>query len=221
MYTRPLESSSNPPIITVATRILRTMTSCGHIDEFRAEDESIEAYLERIDIYFRANKISDKKKVSIFLSMLGGKTYSVLRDLLAPAKPREKSFDDLARELKKHFQPKKIVIAERFHFHRRNQAPEESVADFLAQLRRLATFCEFGNHLNEALRDRFVCRLKSKVMQKRLLSEVDLTLKRAVEIAQGIEVAEQHTQQLKTEAVVRRVSPTGTHTTVCKHCGKK
>ena len=112
------------------------------------------------------------------------------------------------------------MIAERFHFHRRNQAPEESVADFLAQLRRLATFCEFGDHLNEALRDRFVCGLKSEVMQKRLLSEVDLTLKRAVEIAQGIEAAEQHTQQLKTEAVVRRVSPTGTRTTVCKHCGK-
>ena len=102
------------------------MMSYGHIDEFRTtEDESIEAYLERIDIYFRANEISDKKKVSIFLSMLGGKPYSVLRDLLAPVKPQEKSFDNLMSELKKRFQPKKIVIAERFHFHRRNQAPEE------------------------------------------------------------------------------------------------
>ena len=70
--------------------------------------------------------------------MLGGKTYSVLRDLLAPVKPREKSFDELASELKKHFQPKRVVIVERFHFHRRNQAPEESVTDFIAQLRRLA-----------------------------------------------------------------------------------
>ena len=57
------------------------MTSYGHIDEFHLEDESVEAYLERIDIYFRANEISDEKKVSIFLSVLGGKTYSVLRDL--------------------------------------------------------------------------------------------------------------------------------------------
>ena len=85
------------------------------------------------------------------------------------------------------------MITERFHFHRRNQAPEESVANFVAQLRRLATHCQFGEHLNEALRDRFVCGLKSEVMQKRLLSEVDLTLKCAIEIAQGIEAAEQHT----------------------------
>ena len=160
----------------MATRISRTMTSYGHIDQFRLENESIEAYLETVDIYFKANEISDEKKVSIFLSVVGGKIYSLLRDLLAPIKPKEKSFDELVSELKKHFQPKKIVIAEQFHFHRRNQAPEESVADFVAQLRRLATHCQFGGHLNEALRDHFVCGLKSEVMQKRLLSEVDLTL---------------------------------------------
>ena len=120
------------------------------------------------------------------------------------------------------------MITERFHFHRRNQAPEESVADFVAQLRRLATHCQFGEHLNEALRDRFVCGLKSEVMQKRLLSEVDLTLKCAIEIAQGIEAAEQHTQQLKAEAVIRKVSlqsttrspQQGTRTIICNHCGK-
>ena len=37
---------------------------------------------------------------------------------------------------------------------------------------------------------------------KYLLSEVDLTLKRAVEIVQAIEAAEHHYQQLKTEAAV-------------------
>ena len=194
------------------------MTSYGHIDKFRAEDESVEEYLEQIDIYFRANDIADEKKVSIFLRVLGGKTYSVLRDLLAPVKPQEKSFDELASELKKYFQPKRVVIVERFHFHRRNQAPEESITNYIAQLRRLAMHCEFGDNLNKALRDSFVCGLKSEVMQKHMLSAVDLTLKRVVEIAQAIEAAEHHDQQLKMEAAVRRVSP---RTTVsCNHCGK-
>ena len=31
--------------------------------------------------------------------------------------------------------------------------------------------CEFGDNLNKALRDSFVCGLKSEMMQKRLLSE--------------------------------------------------
>ena len=70
------------------------MTSYGRMDEFRPDNESIDAYLERIDLYFKANfdEMSDAKKVSIFLSVLGGKTYSILRDLLAPAKLHE---DDL------------------------------------------------------------------------------------------------------------------------------
>ena len=170
------------------------MTSYGCIDEFHPENESIEAYLERLDLYFRANDIKDEqKRVSIFLSVMGGKTYSVLRDLLAPVKTLEKSFDELSSELRKHFQPKKIVIAEQFHFHRRNQAPEENITEYIAQLRKLTTHCEFGDHLSEALRVRFVCGLKSEVIQKRLLSEVDLTFKRAVDIAQAIEAAEQHT----------------------------
>ena len=45
------------------------LTSYGHIDKFHAEDESVKAYLEQIDIYFRANDIADEKKVSIFLSV--------------------------------------------------------------------------------------------------------------------------------------------------------
>ena len=88
------------------------MTSFGRIDEFRPENKSIEAYLERIELYFNANEVDDNKKSPIFLSIIGGKTYSVLRDLLAPVKLREKSFSALASELTKHFQPRKIVIAE-------------------------------------------------------------------------------------------------------------
>ena len=177
--------------------------------------------MEQIDLYSGANDIGDEKKVSIFLSVLGGKTYSLLRDLLAPVKPWEKSFEQLSNTLKKHFQPKKIVIAERFHFHRRHQAPKESIADFVVQLWKLATHCEFGDHLSKALRDRFVYGLRSEVMQKRLLSEVDLSFNRADKIAQGIEAAEQHTQKLKAEAAVRLVSPKGTTRTAnCKHYGK-
>ena len=164
------------------------------------------------------------KKVSIFLSVVGS-----IRSSGTYWHPLNRNRNPLTNssELKKHFQPKTIVIVERFHFHRRNQAPKESFVDFVAQLRRLATHCQFGEHFSEALRDRFVCGLRSVVMQKHVLFEVDSTLKQAIEIVQGIEAAKQHTQQLKAEAVIRKVSPQsttrspkGTRTTICNHCGK-
>ena len=61
--------------------------------------------------------------------------------------------------LKSHFKPEPIVIAERYGFHRRAQAEGESIADYVAELRRLTTHCKFEDttdYLEESLRDRFV-----------------------------------------------------------------
>lgn len=48
----------------------------------------------------------------------------------------------------------------------------------MAELRMLADKCEFGDYLTEALRDRQVCRLRSKAIWRRLLTETDLTLEK-------------------------------------------
>ena len=47
-------------------------------------------YLEQVELFFTANSIANDKKVAVFLSMVGGKTYSLLRDLLSPEKLQEK-----------------------------------------------------------------------------------------------------------------------------------
>ena len=62
----------------------------------------------------------------VFLSVIGGKTYALLRDLLAPAKPQEKTLAKLAATSKQHFEPKLLLIAEWFHFYRWSQGPSES-----------------------------------------------------------------------------------------------
>ena len=49
--------------------------------------------------------------------------------------------------LKRHFDPKPLVIAERFWFYQRSQKATESIADFVADLRRLSIKCEFGEFL--------------------------------------------------------------------------
>ena len=80
------------------------------------------------------------------------------------------------------------------------------MAMYVAELRRLATHCAFEAYLEEALRDRLVCDLRSESTQKRLLSEANLTLPRAVEVAQSMEVAHKNAQALKgPELPVRRL----------------
>ena len=112
-----------------------------------------------------------------------------MRDLLALAKPQDQSLETLFEALKCHFQPKPLVIAERFYFHGRSQGSIESIAEYIAKLCRLVTNCEFGEYLNDTLHDRLVCGLRNNTIQKHLLSEVNLTLAKAGEIVQGMEVA--------------------------------
>ena len=57
--------------------------------------------------------------------------------------------------------------------------------------------CEFGEYLNDALRDCLVCGLRNTGIQKRLLSEANLTLPKAGEITQGMEVAEKNAKRLE------------------------
>ena len=146
--------------------------------------------MERAKIYFRANDVPEDKQAVVFLSELGDKTYSVLRNLTAPDLPQSKTFEEIVTVLESHYEPKPIVIAQRFHFHRRNQLPTENIVQYMAELRRLSTHSSFGPYLNEALRDRLVCGLRSDNIQKRLLSVKDLTLKVALDTALSMEAAD-------------------------------
>eukprot|EP00731_Ephydatia_muelleri_P009139 Em0004g1477a len=124
--------------------------------------------------------------------------------------PKEKTFDQLSKTLKEHLEPKPQTIVERFHFHRRNQEQSESVLDYIAELRRLSATCDFGGYLNEVLRDRFVCGLSNEATQKRLLTEQNLDLAKALGVAQAMEAAQKNALQFKDLSVGRvKLDPKG------------
>lgn len=66
-----------------------------------------------------------------------------LRNLLTHTLSKDKSLAWVIVVLEKHFDPKPAVIAEQFKFHKRDQLPGESLADYIAELHRLTTHCVF------------------------------------------------------------------------------
>ena len=168
-------------------------STIGRLEPFDPGNELIVVYLERMQLFFEANEIKAEKQVPVFLTIIGRENYVLLRNLTAPEKPSQKSLSDLKEILKKHFEPKPQTVgtvASRFQFHQRQQQPGETAAMFLAELRKMAVPCEFGNALDESLRDRLVCGLANAAHQKRLLSEGELSLDKALLIAQSLEMAE-------------------------------
>ena len=148
--------------------------------------------------------MQEGKKVAVFFSVIGAKTYALLKSLVSPDQPSKKKYSELISALTTHLSPFK------FKFHQRNQHAHESVSEYAAELRRLSDTCKFGAFLKEALRDKFVCGLQSRVIQKRLLSEADLTFDKALDHALALELADKNTREMKGEAVgeseVKKVS---------------
>ena len=169
----------------------------GNIGEFNDLTETWKSYTERVKQYFAANEIANEKKVPALLAMMGGKTYSLLRNLTTPDDPATKGLDDIVKLLENHLSPKPLVIAERFRFHKRDQHEGESVTVYVAELRKLSEHCDFKATLGDALRDRLVCGIKNENIQKRLLSESDLKLDKAIEIATAMETAARDAVELR------------------------
>jgi hypothetical protein len=62
----------------------------AYIGKTEAYDETIEpwsSYVERLGQYFKANKVDDSLKIALLISLIGGKTYNLLRTLTSPTKP--------------------------------------------------------------------------------------------------------------------------------------
>ena len=159
-------------------------------------------YKERFELYCTANGIAEgaehaPRRKAIFLTAVGATTYSLLKNLVRPRQPQELTLEDIIKELKDNYEPKKIVIAERFRFYKRPQKERESIAVYLAELRRLAKYCDFGDYLSTAIRDHLVCGLNAEGIQQKILAETDLTLEKGVQLAQAHESARQETYALR------------------------
>lgn len=78
------------------------MALIGKVEEFQENDDWIE-YTERLDQYFLANEITNnEKKRAVLLSTCGAKTYKLIRNLVSPGKPRDKTFAELVNIVKNH-----------------------------------------------------------------------------------------------------------------------
>ena len=106
----------------------------------------------------------------------------------------------------------------------RNQHQGESVAQYVAELRRLAATCKFGAFLDDALRS----------ARRRLLADADgeISLPKAIEHARRDELAEQNARALKdSDAALKKLLSTSlsdkgeqgrnTQWKPCYRCGRR
>lgn len=104
---------------------------------------------------------------------------------------------ELVAVLSNHYRPKPSEIVQRFRFHSRFRKAGESVAAYMAELRAIAEFCNFGAVLEDMLRDRLVCGVNDELIRRKLLAEKALTYQKALTLSQGLETAAKNILELK------------------------
>ena len=177
------------------------MVQHGALGEFNPEKEEVGSYLERFDFYCDANGISGvAKKKAVFLSTVGHTVFERIKDLMYPVVLSDAALDDIRSKLLVHFKHQTVEIAERFKFFKRMQQVNESVADYIATLRKMAKDCNFGDYLDTALRDQLVCGMKDAKCQRELLSKCDLTLESALQQAKAREAVQREASCFSGEA---------------------
>uniref|UniRef100_A0A023FHF5 Tick transposon n=1 Tax=Amblyomma cajennense TaxID=34607 RepID=A0A023FHF5_AMBCJ len=159
------------------------MAKVGKFDTFDERSDSFESYLERFELYVLANDVAEGKKLAVFLTVVGPRVYEVLKNLPVPNSPASKTYDEVTALLKTHYSPRKAVIAERCRFNLRLQLEQETVGEFIVQLKHLARSCEFGEFLDEALRDRLIAELRCVDTQRELFAAEKLSFEEACKIA--------------------------------------
>ena len=114
-----------------------------------------------------------------------------------------------------------MEIAKRFKFFKRTQGMSEGTANFMAALRHLAKTCNFGQYLETALCDQFVCGLCDGICQQELVSKQDLTAAVVLQKATAAEAVSKETQTMR-----ETTTATGGEVykllskTKCYRCGK-
>ena len=157
------------------------MATHGTVSQYQQSKETWTTYVERLNHYFIANDVADEgKKRSILPSACGSSTYKLIRSLVEVGQLATTPYSEITKLVAGYYQPIPSEIVQRYKFNIRVRASGELIATYVAALRELSEYCNYG----DKLRDRLVCGVNHDTIQHKLLAETDLTYEKAYKLAQ-------------------------------------
>ncbi|PFX19179.1 putative ubiquitin thioesterase [Stylophora pistillata] len=133
-------AAGGPNKVNCSNKKRRTSAACivvhpsclGRIEEFTPGSDW-KNYVERLEMFFEVNSVPTDKRVSSILTLMGSKMYALLRSISAPRRPKELNFAEIVDILAQHVDPKPIINAERYKFHKAEQEESETIRQYLAK----------------------------------------------------------------------------------------
>ena len=166
----------------------------GNVAEnWRRFYQSFQLYLEASDL----DKKSSARKLAIFLNLIGEECLEVYNTF--EFTDCDRNLENVVKKFQDYCTPKTNVVFERFKFSSCVQG-EVNFDAFVTELKKLAVSCDFGDQVNNMVRDRIVFGIRDKSLQERLLREEGLTMEKACAMCQSAEISKEQLEIVRKEA---------------------
>jgi len=157
------------------------------------------------EFYIAAKGVtSDVQKRALLLHTAGMAVQDLFETLSDPGPPggnaddAASAYDVAMRTLDAHFSPKLNTPYERHVFRQMKQESKETVDQFVSRLRRQAENCEFGEQLEENVRDQVIDKCSSSLFRRKLLEKGQtLTLTMAQDLGRTMETVALQVQKME------------------------
>ena len=100
-----MQNSDDSDTDLAADSETRRMATIGSIEPFDPSSGDWEAYEERLEMFLDANAVAEGQQVATLLTVIGKTAYKIVRNLFAPASPKDKTSTELKDALSAHFSP--------------------------------------------------------------------------------------------------------------------
>ena len=179
--------------------------------------ESFNLWLSQFQRYIRVTKPAEDDKLDLFLLCAGNKAAQYYNEVTWPELTQAEKdagvteFSRAVTFITNKFVSGKNILSERIKLYSAKQRPNQSLTDFLSELRQIASYCNFPTAFaDEAFRDAFCQGLASDGLKRAVCrafatataNNVAFTLTNAVSAAEVEEPALQSSSQAETSISV-------------------
>ncbi|XP_061725450.1 uncharacterized protein LOC133531325 isoform X1 [Cydia pomonella] len=183
-----METVLTPPLPFTYDQSLLNITTGSLSDSWKKWSKGFTIYFDACELSKKTSAI----QINILLHIVGEQCRELYEQLNVKCTTVEQVLD----EFKKYFDQRKNLTVERHRFFTRNQAESETIEQYVFDLKKLSTSCEFGTLCDSLIKDRLICGIASKAIRERLLREADLTLEQAMEICRAAIVSKVYSEKI-------------------------
>ena len=165
--------------------------------------ENWRRFKQRFQLYLSAigaDEKNAKTKASVFLHVVGEEALEVYNNFQFTEEADKMKLDKILEKFEAYCIPKTNVTFERHRFFTCVQKTEETIDQYVTELRNRSKTCEFGGLTDSLIKDRLVCGIPDNSVRERLLREQDLNLEKAIRMCRAAETVKTQAKELFSES---------------------